>query len=166
MGSQDIKQIVVDGHPVGILGLQEVFEDVAREHPQSPDQKIQEELMKKLSRKNYIPDKARGKYGKAFLREFKKSLGLPYEKEKASVLDVKILGPGCTQCDRLTEEVIRIMAELQISGNVEHVKDLKEIAQYGVMGSPALVINGKVKSVGKVPPDRKLREWLIDDRKA
>ncbi|UCG64576.1 MAG: thioredoxin family protein [Deltaproteobacteria bacterium] len=43
---------------------------------------------------------------------------------------------------------------------IEHVTDIREIGEYGVMGIPALIINGKVKSVGKVPSKSKLIDWL------
>ncbi len=75
-------------------------------------------------------------------------------------LEVKVLGPGCAQCDRLEHEIVAAMAELNLAGDIEHVRDVKEIGKYGVMGTPALIINGKVKSVGKVPPKSKLMEWL------
>ena len=47
-----------------------------------------------------------------------------------------------------------------IMGNVDHIKDIKEIGKYGVMGSSALLINGQVKCVGAVPPKAKLLKWL------
>ena len=52
------------------------------------------------------------------------------------------------------------LAELNLAADFEHVQDLKEIARYGVMGTPALVINGQVKSVGRVPPKKQIIEWL------
>jgi hypothetical protein len=54
-----------------------------------------ETLLNRLSKKNYIPAKARDPYGKAFLREFKKFTGKPYEEEVLPGLDIKVLGPGC-----------------------------------------------------------------------
>ena len=54
------------------------------------------------------------------------------------------------------------MSEINLIADIEHVRDIKEIGKYGVMGSPALLINGKVKSVGKVPPKNKLKEWLTE----
>lgn len=53
-----------------------------------------------------------------------------------------------------------VMAEMNLAGDIEHVTDISEIGRYGVMGTPALVINGKVKSVGRVPPRTKMIEWL------
>ncbi|MBN1104161.1 MAG: thioredoxin family protein [Deltaproteobacteria bacterium] len=77
-------------------------------------------------------------------------------------MEIKVLGPGCAQCDRLEQELMSVMSESGIAADVEHVRDIKEIGKYGVMGTPALIINGKVKSVGKVPPRSKLKEWLSE----
>jgi small redox-active disulfide protein 2 len=75
---------------------------------------------------------------------------------------IKVLGPGCNQCDRLAQEVIEVLSEMKLSADVEHVRDIKEIGSYGVMGTPGLVINGKVTSVGKVPPKAKLKKWFSE----
>ena len=48
---------------------------------------------------------------------------------------------------------------------IEHVTDIKKIGKYGVMGTPALIINGKVKSVGKVPSKSKPIDWLKETKK-
>ena len=64
---------------------------------------------------------------------------------------VKVLGTGCAKCDKLTENANEALKKLSITNiRVEHVKDLKEIARHGVMITPAIVINGKAKSPGKV----------------
>ncbi len=55
---------------------------------------------------------------------------------------------------------MEVMAEMNLSADFDHVTDIKEIARYGVMGTPALIINGKVQSVGRVPPQRKIKQWL------
>ena len=55
---------------------------------------------------------------------------------------------------------MNVMAEFEFIADIEHVRNLKEIGSYGVMGMPALIINGKVKSVGRVPSRNKLIEWL------
>jgi hypothetical protein len=52
------------------------------------------------------------------------------------------------------------VGQLRIKANIEHVRDIKEIGRLGVMGMPGLLINGEVKSVGKVPPKAKLIQWL------
>ena len=54
-----------------------------------------------------------------------------------------------------------VMAEAGVVGALDHVRDLTEIGRYGVMGTPALVINGKVKAVGSVSPRAKLKAWIV-----
>ena len=63
---------------------------------------------------------------------------------------IKILGSGCTKCMELKKAVRTAAAELQLNYEVEYVTDFAEIASYGVMSTPALVLDGKVLSYGKV----------------
>lgn len=63
---------------------------------------------------------------------------------------VKILGSGCANCDALEKAVREAMVELGIQAPVEHVKDFAQIAAYGVMSTPALVVGSQVLSYGKV----------------
>jgi len=160
MQQDDIVQIRVGNSPVGIMGIKAVMEDMAETYGEKADPEVMEELLNRLSKKNYMPQKVRETYGKAFLREFKKFLGKPFKEEIPEGIQIKILGPGCVQCDRLEQEVIQVMGETGIVADMEHVRDIKEIGTYGVMGTPALIINGKVKSVGSVPVKSKMIAWL------
>ncbi len=76
------------------------------------------------------------------------------------------MGVGCPRCEKLEQDLMAMMAELNIAAGLEHVRDPIEIANYGVMGSPALIINGEVKTVGSVPPKNKLKEWLLEAAKS
>ena len=160
MPTDDIVQIKVDKHSVGIMGLKQIFEEMANDFAEKPDEELKAELLNRLSRKNYIPNSAKERYGNAFIREFKKFLGVPCDEDEHEGLEIKILGPGCAQCDRLERELMEVMAELDLPADIEHVRDIKEIGKYGVMGTPALLINGAVKSVGSVPPKNKVIQWL------
>ncbi|HOP47424.1 MAG TPA: thioredoxin family protein [Desulfobacteraceae bacterium] len=160
MTQDDVTQIRVANSPVGIMGLKTVMEEMSGEYADKPDEDVMEEMLHRLGERNYIPKKAEEDYGNAFLREFKKFLGRPYEQEVYEGIYIKVLGHGCTQCDSLEKEVIEAMAEADITGNLEHITNIKEIGQYGVMGMPALIVNGKVKCVGKVPQRFKIIEWL------
>jgi small redox-active disulfide protein 2 len=73
---------------------------------------------------------------------------------------VKVLGAGCSKCKALEEKVRQLIAMHQLNVNVEKVSDLQEIMKYGIMTTPGLVINGQVKSVGTVPKDTQLLQWL------
>lgn len=160
MSKDDVKQIKVGRHTTGIIGLKNVVEEVAKEFAEKQDEEIQAELLKRLSKKNYISDRTRESYGKAFLREFNIFVGKPYDEDDSEGLEIKVLGPGCAQCDRLEMELMEIMTEMNLPADLEHITDIKEIGKYGVMGMPALIVNGKVMCTGKVPTKRKLKEWL------
>jgi small redox-active disulfide protein 2 len=73
------------------------------------------------------------------------------EKEvKASGESVKVLGSGCAKCNELEANVKAALEQLGMDTAIEHVTDFTQIAAYGVMSTPALVVDGKVVSYGKV----------------
>ena len=162
MSQEDLTKIRINNQSIGVIGLKHVMKEMAEEYAERADAEVGAELTKRISRKNYVPDRTKEDYGKALLREFKKFLGKPYEEDAPEGLDVKILGPGCAQCNSLEREVMEVVAEMNLAAGIEHVTDIKEIGRYGVMGTPALIINGKVMSVGKVPTKAKIKEWLSE----
>ena len=75
-------------------------------------------------------------------------------------MEIKVLGPGCAKCKQ-TEKIVReTVAEVGISANVEKITDIMEIAGYGVMGTPAVVVDGEVKIVGKIPSKEQIKAWI------
>lgn len=81
------------------------------------------------------------------------------------MLDIKVLGPGCTNCVRLEKLVREVLEETKVEATVEKLITFDDFAKYGVMITPALVVNGKVLSQGKVPTRHTLVHWfnaLID----
>lgn len=75
-------------------------------------------------------------------------------------MDIKVLGPGCAKC-RQTEAIVReAVTESGVDAGIEKVTDVMKIAGYGVFGTPAVVINGDVKSVGKIPKKEEVLSWL------
>ncbi len=75
---------------------------------------------------------------------------------------IQILGPGCPKCQKLSEEAEKAAKELGLEYEIVKVKDLKEIMKYGVLTTPGLVVDGKVKAVGKVLDAQKIKEFLQD----
>jgi len=165
MSEDKITRINVGGHAAGIIGLGPILEEVAKEFKSRTDDEIKAELLNRLSLKNYINSRTKDMYGHAFLREYKKFIGEPFEDTEAGGLEIKVLGPGCPRCEKLEQDLMAMMAELNIAAGLEHVRDPLEIASYGVMGSPSLIINGQIKAVGSVPPPNKLKEWLLGPAK-
>ncbi len=75
-------------------------------------------------------------------------------------MDIKVLGPGCAKCQQ-TEKIVReAVAESGIEAEVEKVTDIMKIMTYGVMGTPAVVVDGQVKSSGKVPKKEEVKAWI------
>lgn len=75
-------------------------------------------------------------------------------------MEIKVLGPGCAKCKQTEKIVKEVVAESGISADVEKVSDLMKIAGYGVFGTPAVIVDGEVKSVGKVPSKEDIKSWL------
>ncbi len=75
-------------------------------------------------------------------------------------MEIKVLGPGCPKCDQTVKLVKEALTEAGVEALVEKVTDVMEIAGYGVFGTPAVVIDGEVKSVGKIPAKDDIKAWL------
>ena len=72
------------------------------------------------------------------------------ENTNTDICNIKVLGSGCKKCNELELETKEAIKELGIKANIDHVTDFAQIASYGVMSTPALIIDGKVASYGKV----------------
>ncbi len=73
---------------------------------------------------------------------------------------VKVLGSGCKKCDQLEEATKEALESLGMDSSIDHVRDFAAIAAYGVMTTPALVVDGKVVSYGKVLKTQEVVEIL------
>ena len=156
----EVKKLNVGGMPIGIRDLDEVIAGMADEFKDRSDQEVGEEMLTRLGRVNYIAAGARQEYAEAFIRAFRKHLGQPYQPAAIQGLEVKILGPGCPNCHALYDRVAKVLAQLGLAADLEAVEDIKEIAASGVLTTPGLVINGKVVSVGKLPSETRLAQWI------
>ena len=76
------------------------------------------------------------------------------------MISVKVLGTGCKKCRTLEAKVRDLVATNQIDATVEKVTDIQEMVNYGIMMTPGLIINEKVKSFGIIPKDDQLISWL------
>jgi small redox-active disulfide protein 2 len=73
---------------------------------------------------------------------------------------IQILGMGCAKCTKLEEQARKAVAELGIDAQVEKVKELDKIMSFGVMVTPALVVDGTVKVAGRVPDVETIKQYL------
>lgn len=79
-------------------------------------------------------------------------------------MKIEILGPGCPKCKKLSELITEAIKELGVSAEIIKVTDLNKIIDYGVMLTPALVINGEVKIAGKIPSKKEITEWIEEKK--
>jgi small redox-active disulfide protein 2 len=75
-------------------------------------------------------------------------------------IEIKVLGPGCARCKMLHAEAEKAVAQLSAGATLTKVEDIKEIMAYKVLATPALVINGEVKSAGRIPNATEITTWL------
>lgn len=154
----EFEQIRVGKHVVGIISLRKILADVQTLSLED-ETRVKEELLRRVKNANYVPESAEAEYREALYREYRRSLG-DVVTDEGDFKIVRILGPGCSRCEELTERVYRVLTELSINADVDHVRSPNEIAAYGLIATPSLVVNGKIVSSGKVPSIDELRTLL------
>jgi small redox-active disulfide protein 2 len=75
-------------------------------------------------------------------------------------MEIKVLGPGCPKCQQTLQQVEKAVVETGVNAEVSKVTDTLKIAEYGVFGTPAVVVDGEVKSVGKIPSLEDIKTWI------
>jgi len=75
-------------------------------------------------------------------------------------MEIKVLGPGCAKCKKTEEVVKEAVKEAGVEAQVVKVTDTMEIAKSGVFGTPAVIVDGQVKAVGKVPSKEDVLKWI------
>jgi small redox-active disulfide protein 2 len=75
-------------------------------------------------------------------------------------MQIKVLGPGCQKCHALERTVREVIQEMDLAADIVEVKDINEIVSHGVLLTPGLVINGKVKSSGKVLSKNEIKKYI------
>jgi small redox-active disulfide protein 2 len=75
-------------------------------------------------------------------------------------MKIEILGTGCPKCKTLEANARKAVAEMKIKAEIVKVSDISKILEYGVMSTPALVINGEIKNYGRVADVNEIKKWL------
>lgn len=79
-------------------------------------------------------------------------------------MKIEVFGPGCPKCQLLEKTVKDALTELNISAEVEKVKDIAKIVEAGIMIPPGIRINGKLKCTGRVPKIDEVKKWLGEEK--
>lgn len=75
-------------------------------------------------------------------------------------MEIKVLGTGCAKCKTLEKLTREVVEEMELAASIEKVEDIQKIMEFGVMSTPALVINGEVAFSGKLPKSKELKEII------
>jgi small redox-active disulfide protein 2 len=78
-------------------------------------------------------------------------------------MEIKILGPGCPRCHEVERRTINALAELKLAADVQKISDIKMIMEYGILGTPGLVIDGKVVCSGRIPRPEEIKKWIQEE---
>jgi small redox-active disulfide protein 2 len=77
-------------------------------------------------------------------------------------MKIEILGTGCSKCNKTKEVIEKVLKNTGVKAEVVKVEDIETILKYGVMITPAVVIDGDVKTVGKVPDEKEIKKWITE----
>jgi small redox-active disulfide protein 2 len=75
-------------------------------------------------------------------------------------MKIEVLGTGCSKCKKTKEIIEKVLKQSGIEAEVVKVEDIEKIMSYGVMVTPAVVIDGDVKLAGKVPDEKDIKKWI------
>lgn len=81
-------------------------------------------------------------------------------------MEIKVLGTGCKKCRKLYDVAAEALAASGVEARLDKVEKLDEIMTYGVMMTPALVIDGEVRATGRIPKTEEIVAWIADAAKA
>ena len=75
-------------------------------------------------------------------------------------MKIEILGTGCSKCKKTKETIDKVVKQTGADAEVVKVEDIEKIMSYGVMITPAVVVDGEVKLTGKVPDEKEIKKWI------
>jgi hypothetical protein len=155
------RTIKIGNATVGLLGLDIALVELSSKE-MSEDEAV-EYLYERVSQKNYIPEQAVVPYKEALRKEYRRYHNLDSSEDQS--ITIRVLGRPCIVCNKIKLVLIDILQEKKVAADIEDVQDLDEIWRYGVTKTPALVINGKVKSAGIQPTRIQLEKWIDEAQK-
>ncbi len=79
-------------------------------------------------------------------------------------MKIEIFGPGCHRCQEVEKVVRGALSELNISADVEKVKDIAKIVEAGIMQTPGLRVNGKITCFGRIPKIEEVKKWVAEGK--
>ena len=78
-------------------------------------------------------------------------------------MEIKVVGPGCTNCKNLLQRTQAAVKELNADASIIYVTEMDEIVATGIMRTPGLLVNGKIKVTGRVPSVKEIKQMIVDE---
>ena len=79
-------------------------------------------------------------------------------------MKIEVFGPGCHRCQQVEKCVKDALTEMNITAEVEKVKEIEKIVEAGIMQTPGLKINGKIKCSGRIPKAEEVKKWIAEEK--
>ncbi|MHB8791454.1 MAG: thioredoxin family protein [Desulfobulbaceae bacterium] len=156
MDAATSRTIRIGSSTIGLIGLDIALNQAAAAG--MPEEEAVEFLFAAVSRDNYIPAGAADKYRVALRQAYREHLRPGEERSGPPV--IRIFGTGCVSCNNLQKLVIEALDGMGIAADIEQIHDPDEIGRQGIIMTPALMINGRVKSGGRMPTRAQIEQWL------
>ncbi len=158
--ADDLTFVRIGKNLIGLSGLTDIFQELASRVFESPEA-AQEELLRRAAGVNYMPPGSRDDYGRALWQEFRRFLGEAMEAEAADGLEIKVLGLGCSGCQKFYQQVVDILAARAIIADLQYITAPALLNDYEVRSFPALIINGRLVLAGQIPAMAQLEKILL-----
>ena len=156
MDAATSRTIRIGSSSIGLLGLDLALNQAAAKRL-TEDEAVAF-LFAAISRDNYIPAGAAARYREALRQAYREHLRPGTERSGPPV--IRIFGTGCVSCNNLQKLVIEALNAMGMAADIEQIHDPDEIGRHGIVMVPALMINGRVKSGGRMPTPAQIEEWL------
>ena len=143
---------------IGLIGLDLAINEAAARN--LTEAEAMDFLYRTIRKKNYIPPSMEEQYRLALFREYSRHIGGGGGIDQGLV--IRIFGPGCVSCNGLQNLMIEVLADMELAADIEQIHDPDEIGRAGILQTPALMINGEVKSAGLLPTRAQVEQWIRD----
>ncbi len=156
MDAATTRTIRIGAANIGLIGLDVAINKAAKQN--MTEEEAVDLIFRAVSEQNYIPAGAEDKYRQALLAGYRRHLQADDQQEKGLV--IRIFGTGCVSCNSLQNLVIEVMDGMNLAADIEQIHDPDEIGRQGILLTPALMINGQVKSAGLLPTRTRVEQWI------
>jgi len=154
-----LTSLKIDGVTIGLVGLPQALAALSSREFFS-DRERADFLLSEIAGNNYVPPGQEEAYRRALLERWRRDQGIAAAADE--FLEIRVLGKECVSCNRLETMVREVLDRHGIQADLLKVSDPDEIGRYGVKGSPALIINGRICVAGIMPTSSQVEAWVRD----